>query len=287
MVVYANILLPLYIWPLPQAWDPLLTAARQYPDVTFTAVINPYNGPYPDSNGCPPAEYIDGLTALNNLPNIQTMGYVHTANRFDCGPDGNWICACSAPIAEVKQNISTYASWSTLSCGASGADIHIDSLFIDEAPNTDGGACLSYMTELTEFAKSSLVTPANGGQVLFNPGGATELSYFDVADVIVIMENTQERFDNLSDIDSLNGDGKYYAKSSVILYAHSSDPEQVRSTVDEVLSLDRDAFHSLFVTDLTEGQYQAFSPNWLDFVAAVDETAAANREILGSESRRK
>ena len=74
MVNHAFILLPLYIYPLPGAWDPLFNAAKANPTVTFQAVINPYSGP----NGpCPDASYINATSYLNTIPNIKTLAYVH------------------------------------------------------------------------------------------------------------------------------------------------------------------------------------------------------------------
>lgn len=43
-----NILLPLYFYPSPGAWDVVDSAASTYPDVTFYAIVNPNSGPGPN-----------------------------------------------------------------------------------------------------------------------------------------------------------------------------------------------------------------------------------------------
>lgn len=284
MVQYANFLFPLYVYPINNAWEPLTSAAAQYPDVTFTAVINPSTGPAPDANGCPNKDYVEGIASLNKYPNIHTMGYVHTANRWDCGDSGTDICSCTASAADVKANITTYANWKTQGCegwSTVNPDIHIDSIFIDEAPGTDGGSCLSYMTDLTNFAKSSLTT-ATGGEVLFNAGAETDLSYFEVADVIVILESTQAKYEEIPDIGVRNGNGKYYNKSSIILYAASNATNLIQRDTSTVLGLDRDAFHSLFYTDRATDQYAYFPYDWAETVKEVNVVAQANKAILGA-----
>jgi hypothetical protein len=285
MVQYANFLFPLYIYPdfSKKSWEPLTSAAAQYPDVTFTAVINPMDGPRPNPDGCPNEDYVEGLASLNKYSNIHTMGYVHTANRWDCGA-GKDICFCTAPAADVKANITTYASWATKTCpgwGVVNPDIHIDSIFIDEAPGQDGGKCLDYMTDLTNHAKSSLTT-ATGGEVLFNAGAATELSYFDVADVIIILEGTQSAYEAIPDIGVRNGNGKYARKSSIIIYSASNATELIKRDTSTVLGLDRDAFHSMFYTDRSENQYAEFPYDWAEIVKEVNVVAQANKAILGA-----
>jgi hypothetical protein len=261
-----------------------MSAAAQYPDVTFTAVINPSTGPAPDANGCPNKDHVEGIASLNKYPNIHTMGYVHTANRWDCGASGKDICFCTAPAADVKANITTYASWKTKDCegwSTVNPDIHINSIFIDEAPGQDGGSCLNYMADLTNHAKSSLTT-ATGGEVLFNAGAATDLSYFDVADVIIILEDTQAAYEAIPDIGVRNGNGKYYQKSSIILHSATNATDKIQRDTSTVLGLDRDAFHSLFYTDRSTDQYAYFPYDWAEIVKEVNMVAQANKAILGA-----
>jgi hypothetical protein len=284
-VAYANILFPLYIHPYPLSlWQPLTDAAAKYPDITFTAVVNPSNGPNPGEDGCPDKDVVEGLASLNKHANIRTMGYVHTANSTDCGK-GTDICFCTASAAEVKRNITTYASWATKGCqgwSTVNPDISIDSIFIDEAPGEDGGKCLDYMKDLTSHAKSALTTKT-GGEVLFNAGAITELSYFDVADVIVILENEQARYEEIPDIGVRNGNGKFARKSSAIIHTASNATNIIQRDVQTILSLNADAFHSLFYTDRTTEYYQHFPYDWAEILEEVNKVALANKAILAGK----
>lgn len=283
MVQYANFLFPLYVYPINNAWEPLTSAAAKYPDVTFTAVINPSTGP--DANkttGCPNEDYVEAIHSLNQHPNIRTMGYVHTANRWDC--NGSDICFCSAPAVDVKANITTYASWAGKKCpgwSTPNPNITINSIFIDEAPGKDDGKCIPYMTDLTNHAKS-VMTTATGGEVLFNAGAETELSYFDVADVIVIFEYTQEDYEKIPDIGVRNGNGKYHAKSSIIIHTASNATNVIQRDTKTILGLDRDAFHSMYYTDRYEAHYAYFPYDWEEIVKEVNEVAQANKALLGA-----
>lgn len=280
MVVHANFLFPLYIYPLNNAWNPLFTAATQYPDITFTAIINPSNGP--DSStitNCPNKDFIEALNSLHQFPNIHTLGYVHTANLYNCGTSGSDICPCTAPADEVKRNISMYAAWTTARCeGWSTPDpeVYVDGIFIDESPGEDNGACLDYMTDLTNHAKSTLTTKT-GGSVFFNAGAATEMAYFDVADVIIILENTQAAYEAIPDIGVRNGNGKYARKSSILIYQAGNDTGLIRRDVETILSVERDGFHSMFYSDRAVDQYSNFPYAWSEIVEQVNVVAQKNK----------
>ncbi|EME38100.1 hypothetical protein DOTSEDRAFT_29691 [Dothistroma septosporum NZE10] len=302
MVNLGGILFPLYIYPYPATrWDPLIAAAQQYRDVTFTAVVNPDNGPGADSTGCPNKDFVGAIAKLNAEPNIVTMGYVHTANRWDCsGPadsqrpgTGTDICFASAPYATVMKNISTYGSWNTC-VGWDGAqhDVHMDSLFIDEAPGQDNFKFGAYMTNLTNFAKSNFVNAANNGTVLFNAGAQTDSRYFNVADTIIVLENTEQFYESIPDIDTwVWGSGtKYPSKASILLYNHTttqgttSTYNTVAYNVDTILSRKHDAFASVFISNLIGNQYAEFPTDWANITSAVNYTVTANKICVANNT---
>jgi hypothetical protein len=134
---------------------------------------------------------------------------------------------------------------------------------------------------LSVHAKTTL-TSATGGEVLFNAGYTTDLSYFDVADVIIILEDTQENYEKIPDIGARNGNGKYYSKSSMIIHSASNATDKIQRDTSTVLGLDRDAFHSLFYTDRSTDQYAYFPYDWAEIVKEVNAVAQANKAILGA-----
>lgn len=140
------------------------------------------------------------------------------------------------------------------------------------------------MTNLTNFAKSpttGFVNNDNGGVVYFNPGAATDISYFTPADAIVILENTQSYYESIQNIDTLDGNGQYYSKSSVIMYSHDDNPSTISRDVQTILSQSNDAFQSLYMTDVSGSsgkQYLSFPSTtfWNMFLQQVNEVAMGN-----------
>lgn len=69
------VLVPLYIYPFPTAWDPLYLAVDTHPELDFLVVVNPGSGPGPGV--LPDANYIEALARLTAAPNVKVIGYVH------------------------------------------------------------------------------------------------------------------------------------------------------------------------------------------------------------------
>ncbi|KAI5362541.1 Putative Spherulation-specific family 4 [Septoria linicola] len=165
----AFLLIPLYIYPAEMDhWKPIITAAQDHRDVTFRTIINPENGPGPNQR--PNSDFVWGLSQLNAEPNIETLAYVHTANKLNCGRRHDGICVCSQPMQALQKNISIYQNWPTSGCSPDGSntmDITVDGIFFDEAPSN--ASCYDYMSQAASYAKSTLT---RGNIVLFNAGAA-------------------------------------------------------------------------------------------------------------------
>jgi len=266
MVNFGFILVPLYIYPLPGAWDPLFQAAKAYPNVTFQAVINPDTGP--GGGNCPDASYINATSHLNAIPNIKTLAYVHTAARFDCGPSHDWICPCTQPLSALRTNITKYQNWNVRGkCTTS--DVHIDGIFFDEAPSDASNA--TYMRNATAFAKSTLT---RGTTVLFNSGQAVDKTYWSIADYINVFEDTMAVYDS-ADIGALDGQGVYHAQTTMIIHDYTSDASVLQRDVKTILSSRHDAMAGLYVTDLSI--YSKFPTNWLQLVGDMQTVVNANK----------
>lgn len=292
MVNYGFVLLPLYLYPLPGTWDPLFNAANANPDVTFQVVINPDTGPGSDATlgtKCPGDDCkrsrdiernmltsvdVNAVAQLNAIPNIKTLAYVHSANRWNCG-SGSDICPCTADLSVLKGNITTYQNWPTAGCSINNAkDIHIDGLFIDEAPTiyseTDG-SCTSWMQDVTSFAKSTLT---HGNTIMLNPGGPVNSTYWSLADYINVFEDTQAAYYS-ADIGSYDGNGVYSQQTTMIIHTYTNDATAEQKDVDTILNLNHDAMAGLYISP--EYTYSAFPSNWNDFVGYVATVAKANQ----------
>jgi hypothetical protein len=161
-------IVPLYIypswWTTPGAWDWVYTAASNYPSVTFTVIVNPNSGP--GTGVIPNSDYQHELAKLLAISNVVVLGYVDTA------------FGSRAP-ASVANDISVYAGWSSAGLG-------LDGIFFDNQ-----AAGQSYLSTYTSYASqvranSGFTNPIVG----FAPGQVCHPSFVDVADFVVIFEQT-------------------------------------------------------------------------------------------------
>lgn len=164
------ILVPLYIYPLEGAWEPLLQVARDHPAVQFTAIINPNSGP--GATALPDASYVAALRTLSGIPNIRPLGYVHCSYG-------------KRPIGVVKSEIDVYRGWN--------AEFRLDGVFFDEAPSDP--SYVEYMASLSEHTKTTWQAGlGHAGITIYNPGVVVERAYFQHADYVVAFEQSEEHW---------------------------------------------------------------------------------------------
>ncbi|RMY72640.1 hypothetical protein D0863_04375 [Hortaea werneckii] len=260
------ILVPLYMFPFPGAWDPLLHAAQKHPEINFHAIINPDSGPGQAS--CPGPEYSTALANLIAYPNIQTLGYVHTANRWDCGSNSNEICTCTQPLSAVRANITRYARWPRAGCSfpsGKGVSLHVDGIFIDEAPADSAGGCWAYMREAANHARQQMSRGAN--TVFFNTGVRTDEAYWRIADYINVFENTAEVFD-AHGLAAFTGTGRYSSRSTVIINGYEGSVASLQGSVDVLLKRGYKSIAGLYISNHNQ-LYDRFPEFWEGLVEAV------------------
>jgi Spherulation-specific family 4 len=106
-----------------------------YPNVSFTIVVNPFNGPgledLPDEN------YQREIPKLTCHPNVRVVGYVHT----------NWA---KRDLNLVFADIEKYAQWRKHS-GVEG--LKVSGIFVDETPNIYDADAEAYLAKLRKHAK--------------------------------------------------------------------------------------------------------------------------------------
>lgn len=107
------------------------------PDVKFTIIINPDNGP--GSTALPDENFLAAVPKLTAHDNALVIGYVRT----DKG---------SRDIAEVKKDIETYAGWASAS-GDTSFTVH--GIFLDEAPSKYHENTVTYFKDLTSHIKEA------------------------------------------------------------------------------------------------------------------------------------
>ncbi|POS77851.1 hypothetical protein DHEL01_v203757 [Diaporthe helianthi] len=134
------VLVPLYIYPSPTAWDPLYVATEAHPELDFLVVVNPNNGPGADM--LPDANYMEALASLTAAHNVKVIGYVH--------------CSYGKRLLdELVAEVSAYRGWTHASERREDAKaIVVDGIFFDEVPSST--VFVQYMTSLANATKTIL-----------------------------------------------------------------------------------------------------------------------------------
>ncbi|KAN0117757.1 Spherulation-specific family 4 [Hyaloscypha variabilis] len=171
MVNPAFVFLPLYLYPYnASSWSAVTTAVAANPSLRFQVVVAPnLSNIYPDVN------YQNAISGLNSFSNVQTLGYVPTswANRAQTA---------------VLGDVSDYAAWSNFTA----ANIAVQGIFFDEAPSLANTATLSYMKTISTYARTAL--GPGRGYITFNPGVVVDPLFYDMADSVIIFENSWAEF---------------------------------------------------------------------------------------------
>ncbi|KAK4913680.1 hypothetical protein LTR49_018014 [Elasticomyces elasticus] len=267
MVNYGFILVPLYIYPLPGAWDGLFNVAKTFPSVTFQVVINPDTGP--GESACSNSDFITSMAELNsNLQHPNTRMCSHRCKFRLWTRNLDLPChTATQPQSALENNITKYQNWNSAG-KCTDADVHIDGIFFDEAPSDTNAT--TYMSDITSFAKSTLT---RGSTVLFNAGQAMDPAYWSIADYINVLEDTEVAYDG-ADIGALNGEGEFHAQTTIILHDYASGPTILERDVSTILSTTRDAMAGLYITDLDV--YNKLPTNFTGFAREVAKVVAAN-----------
>lgn len=193
-----KILLPLYIYPIPlDRWSSIYDAIATHPSIDFQIIINPSSGPGGSTPGYN-SHWITAVSKLHTYDNVDTLGYV----RVGYG---------AKALGDITTDLSNWDGWNHYTA----ADITIDGIFFDETPNwqgTKGANDVSFMQQLSQLAD------LGGYSKVFNLGQASNHDeYFNIADTVVIFENTAEWY-NDTVLDNAAAEG--VAEKSAVLIHH-------------------------------------------------------------------
>ncbi|KAL4810195.1 Spherulation-specific family 4 [Aspergillus unguis] len=247
----AKVFVPLYVYPAPGAWDPLVNVITAHPDVNFTVVVNPGSGPGP--NALPDGNYTAEIPRLTAHDNVMVLGYVATTYG-------------QRNISLVRHDIETYAAWPT---NSSDPRLAVRGIFFDETPQQYDANILSYLEELTSIVKR---TPGLGPDnfVFHNPGVVPDSRYLPTADSTVVFEATYDTFHErkgarlFEEIPNSN-------RSQLCAVIHSVpdtvEGGELRGFVKQV----RGVADEIFVTHLSRDYYASFGSRWEEFVSLMDQ----------------
>ncbi|KAF7887921.1 uncharacterized protein EAF01_011075 [Botrytis porri] len=232
-----SILLPLYIYPLPFAWNWLLTTIPLYPSITYTLVINPSTGPGA-FNSFPDSVYIDAIASLNAFDNVKLLGYVDTAYMH-------------RSVEDVLAEVETYNHWQA----NPSKNIHMHGIFFDDCVSNWNSSTAQFMSAIATFTHQANLS------VTFNPGVLADPAFFSLADNILMIEDTYNNSEALPSIESIPPDKR--SKSSVIFHQFPGSAADQSIFVGEILKKGIDSLY------ITTKDYISPSDLWTQFLAAV------------------
>ncbi|THV47170.1 hypothetical protein BGAL_0330g00130 [Botrytis galanthina] len=237
MLFPISVLLPLYIYPKPLAWNWLLSTIPLYPSITYTLVINPSSGPGA-FNSFPDPSYIDAIASLNVFDNVKLLGYVDTAYMH-------------RSVEDVVAEVDTYNHWQA----NPSKDIHMHGIFFDD--------CVSNWNTSTSQFMSTIATSAHQANltVTFNPGVIADPAFFALADNILMIEDTYTASKALPSIESIPPNQR--SKSSVIFHHFPGSASDQSIFVKEIL---KKGVNSLYITTK---DYVSQSDLWTQFNTAI------------------
>ena len=111
--------------------------AESHPNLNFTIVINPCNGPC--ANGIPEKPYTVEVPKLKTYHNVRTLGYVAT----------NYT---NKPVEKVLEEIKVWANWTHAN---NNTLMGVDGVFFDEVPGGYDWEQADYLKQATNEVKGA------------------------------------------------------------------------------------------------------------------------------------
>lgn len=240
-----SIAIPLYLYPSPNAWTPIFDFLDRNSTSSLHLIVNPNSGP---GGSLPDANYVENLARLNAYPQVTTYGYVHVS----------WA---ERQIQDVFEDIATWAEWTAYS----KADIHVDGIFVDEAPSKPEK--ISYMRDVWNHTQAAF---KNSAVIWTNPGVAVDAAFYEYADLVNAFENTADYWFR----EKSEGRVPSYlrSKSSVMLHSFNGSHESLDMALHKLSKTAR-AYHTILLTE--SSTYTELPVQLLDKLQAVESSFEA------------
>ncbi|KAJ5124425.1 uncharacterized protein N7515_008250 [Penicillium bovifimosum] len=242
----AKVFVPLYVYPAPEAWTPLENVISAHPDVNFTVVINPGNGPGPLA--LPDANYTREIPRLTAYQNVRLLGYVYTSYA-------------KRNVSAVRQDIQTYADWPT---NSSNPNLAVRGIFFDETPQQYDAQTFTYLKGLTDFVKD-LDGLGPDRFVVHNPGAVPDSRYLATADSTVVFEAAYATFQERQGaklFTSIADSNRTQLCAIVHSVPETVEGKSLRGLVKQV----RKVADEVYITHLDTNYYASFGSKWTEFV---------------------
>lgn len=190
-----KILIPLYSYPnwwdsKNYVWNRLIQLKKRYPDAEITAIINPNNGHFQETN----SDFEHGIKDLHDAK-IKMVGYVYTSYA-------------ERSRDEVEKDIKAWQKYYQ--------NLGIEGIFFDEVSTNRND--LEYYTNLSNIARSK-----GFETVILNPGITTDQSYIEsgIANIVITYENPHDEL--LSNPPSKYNTPSANTELSLLIYEMEND----------------------------------------------------------------
>ncbi|KAL5327305.1 hypothetical protein ACEPPN_004999 [Leptodophora sp. 'Broadleaf-Isolate-01'] len=244
----SDVLVPLYVYPNPGAWDPLFEAAERHPELNFTAVVNPASGP--GDGPVPDGNYTRDIPRLNSYPNIRTVGYVSTS----------WT---NRNISLALADIQTYSKWAT---NSTIPNLGMRGIFLDETPATWTAESQEYLENVASAIRSDSGLGSDP-LIIQNPGTIPDQRFMPSCNLSVVFEGTYDTYQiygfhkTISAFQSSSNSDRSALAAVVHNFPASLSSKKENSLVKDL----RHVAGSIFLTGLSVDYYSSFWDGWAGF----------------------
>jgi hypothetical protein len=232
-----TIAVPLYIYPSPGSWEPVHTAISRNPGLNFHIILNLSNGP---GNSIPDANYVAEVARLRMMPNATLFGYVHVS----------WG---KQDHDRVNADTSTWSAWNRYSY----ADIHVDGIFLDEAPSS-----IAFLEHIRIIKRYAAIAFSKSIILWSNPGVPVDSRFHAEAEIINTCEDKYDHQVLQKSLFSIPV--RKQSETSILVHDYTGSIQQLCL---DVQALRYAGYRSALIT--TDSNYTNFSEMWLEFVSAL------------------
>jgi hypothetical protein len=238
-----RVILPLYSWAGNPEWAVVASSLAEYPSIDFLIIINPSSGP---GSSSPDSVWTNAITKLKSYSNAQIIGYVRTSYG---GRDSS----------EIESEVSEYAAWPEAA--------RVSGIFFDEVSANN----VPYYTTLADFVESKF----SDGVVVLNPGAGCTTGYFEVAEQVIVYENSFANYHfNNTELEGVS----HAHLQSVIIHSMPTDIDALSTLVTSLVSA---GFGSVYLTE-DPATYQNLGTDWDSFLSLMHIAVGSSSGSSGS-----
>jgi hypothetical protein len=215
----------------------------------FTVIVDPSDGA--GNTSWPSATFGNAVKRINLYPNVQTLGYINTAQG-------------TVDNATIRAQIAAYALWSNVT-----DELALHGVYFDQTPWKDdgAGAARAYMQIVSVAARRIAGWAGNRqGLVVYNPGRVPDVGMKAYApDITVVFEGAYSDVPKKDEL-SARLAAVRSSRENCAMLIHSVPRDLGRGGLRRIVESVRKEVEWLYLTDLTVNVYTGYSSFWDDWL---------------------